>query len=89
MANSARPLPVHSRNELSEYGAKSRSWSRLRLTGSSAVGAPSSPSPKISSRYDAGSILGVRVWLRTKKRLFAVANRCSCADSQRISAFVS
>nr|WP_186449737.1 hypothetical protein [Nocardioides sp. J9] len=60
-----RPLPVYSCTEVTSTARKRRrrSASPMLIPAGSAR-----PSPWIRSRYDNGSICGVRVWLRTKSR---------------------
>jgi hypothetical protein len=64
------------------------SSSSVNWTGRSTVGALRSPAPNSFSRQEAGSISGVEVWLRTKKRSFGTRYGRPAKASQRISAFV-
>ncbi len=77
-----RPLPAHSTTDVRpREGSRSRSR-RLSESGRR------TPLPCTVRRQLAGSIAGVRVWLRTKNRSLGIRWPSSRTVSHRISAFV-
>ena len=68
VAKKLRPLPVHSCVVISVVrGSRFRSRS-VTVIGSVEVRGERRPSPYTFKAYDAASIVGVTVWLRTKSR---------------------
>lgn len=68
VAKYERPLPAHSTATVAvTRSSRSRSFND-NLIPAPRLGCPRRPVPNSSSRHVAGFTIGVRVWLRTKKR---------------------
>ncbi len=77
-----RPLPAHSITEVKLF--EGSRWMSRYVSESGRR----TPAPWTVSRHVAGSIVGVRVWSRTKKRSFGMRCPSLRTVSQRISALV-
>jgi hypothetical protein len=71
-AKKRRPLPVHSWIAVTCVAGSAFSCASVSRTGASAPRGTVRPSPWIVRAYDATSIVGVEVWLRTNSRLAGV-----------------